>query len=130
LRDDAGRAWFIELNGRPWGSMALARRLGLEYPAWAVLQVLDPAYEPAVPPQLNGGVTCRHLGRDLVHLLIVMRGPRSRALARWPSRWRTARDVLRVGRNERFYNWRAGESKLFVHDTVQTVVDQVRRRRP
>jgi hypothetical protein len=109
--------------------MALARRCGLEYPAWAVLQTLDPAFQPPVPARLDAGITCRHLGRDLVHLLMVVRGPRSRALERWPSRWRTARDVLRVGRGERFYNWRAGEPGVFVHDTVQTVVEQVRRRR-
>jgi len=39
LGDEAGRAWFMELNGRAWGSMALARRMGLEYPAWAVAAV-------------------------------------------------------------------------------------------
>src|ERR1043166_1037545 len=34
LQDSAERYWFIEFNGRPWGSMALSRRQGLEYPAW------------------------------------------------------------------------------------------------
>ncbi len=35
--------WFMELNGRPWGSMALARRLGYEYPAWAAARASGPA---------------------------------------------------------------------------------------
>lgn len=34
LRDQSGIPWFVELNGRSWGSMALSRRQGLEYPAW------------------------------------------------------------------------------------------------
>ena len=41
LRAKDGTAWFMELNGRPWGSMALARRSGLEYPAWALRQLND-----------------------------------------------------------------------------------------
>ncbi len=36
LRDRTGRPWFMELNGRTWGSMALARHRGWPYPVWAV----------------------------------------------------------------------------------------------
>ena len=36
LRDESDKLWFLEFNGRSWGSMALARRAGFEYPAWAV----------------------------------------------------------------------------------------------
>ena len=36
LRDAAGTPWFMEVNGRPWGSMALAVRRGFDYPVWAV----------------------------------------------------------------------------------------------
>jgi predicted ATP-grasp superfamily ATP-dependent carboligase len=46
LRDRAGVAWFMELNGRTWGSMALARYRGLAYPGWAVLAALDPEFTP------------------------------------------------------------------------------------
>ena len=68
LRGTDGTPWFMELNGRPWGSMALARRAGLEYPAWAVARRLDPAYRPpALPPAAPR--TARHLGRELVHQL-------------------------------------------------------------
>ena len=41
LRDRAGTPWFMELNGRAWGSLALARRRGFEYPAWTVRAALD-----------------------------------------------------------------------------------------
>ena len=32
LADEDGTAWFMELNGRTWGSMVLATRRGLSYP--------------------------------------------------------------------------------------------------
>jgi hypothetical protein len=37
--------------------------------------------------------------------------------------------VLRVHRGERWYNWRAGELRVFLADTVQTVLAPLRRRR-
>lgn len=119
LRGRDGTPWFMELNGRPWGSMALARRVGLEYPAWALRQLEDPAFQPVC--DARAGQVCRHLGRELVHVMMVMRGPRSVALTQWPSRRETLREVLRVHRGDRWYNWRAGELGLFVEDTIGTV---------
>jgi hypothetical protein len=127
LRDADGRAWFMELNGRPWGSMALARRAGLEYPAWAMSQLWDPAFTP-VSPEPAAGLVCRHLGRELVHVLMVMRGPKSAGLSRYPSRWRTLREVLRIRRGERWYNWRRSDWGLFVDDALQTVLGSLPRR--
>ena len=75
LRDPDGKLWFMELNGRAWGSMALARAVGLEYPAWAVSQALG-GQQFALPLRAGGSsVRARHLGREIVHLLTVMRGP-------------------------------------------------------
>jgi hypothetical protein len=127
LRARDGRAWFMELNGRPWGSMALARRAGLEYPAWAMAQLRDPAFTPA-GPEPSEGLVCRHLGRELVHVLMVMRGPTSTGLSRYPSRWRTIREVLRIRRGERWYNWRRTDWALFLDDALQTVLGSLPRR--
>ncbi len=126
LRDREGTPWFMELNGRPWGSMALARRAGLEYPAWAIKQLGDPDFAPpyTLPPE---GIVCRHLGRELVHLLMVFRGPNSAALTQWPSRRRATREVLRFGRGQHWYNWRAGDTRLFLDDAAATVLARVRR---
>ena len=74
------------------------------------------------------GLVCRHLGRELIHLLTVMRGPRSVALTEWPSRRRALSEVLRVRRGEQWYNWRAGERRVFMVDTAQTVLAPLRRR--
>ena len=49
LRNDSDRPYFMELNGRSWGSMALSCRRGYAFPAWAVKSRLDPAFRPAVP---------------------------------------------------------------------------------
>ncbi|MEX0746109.1 MAG: hypothetical protein WD118_10955 [Phycisphaeraceae bacterium] len=129
LCDDTGQRWFMELNGRPWGSMALARRMGLEYPAWAARLALDIDDRPEVsePQDAAEPVLCRHLGRELVHLLAVLRGPRSTALTQWPSRWATLRALLRVRRTDAWYNSRPGERRVLFADAWQTVYSQVRK---
>jgi predicted ATP-grasp superfamily ATP-dependent carboligase len=130
LRDRAGAPWFMELNGRTWGSLALARRLGLEYPAWAALDKLGIATPPAVAPKPPDGreLVCRHLGREILHTLSVLRGPRSAALDEWPSRWETVRAVARVRRAERWYNWSPRHPGIFLDDTLQTVLAAAPRR--
>jgi hypothetical protein len=130
LRDEAGTPWFIELNGRAWGSMALARAAGFEYPAWAVEMALGlgPVRPPVAAPA--GRRRARHLGREIVHVLNVMRGPRSAAVP-WPSRSRTLREVFWWRRGDRVYNWRGrlSELPLLVGDTVSTVTSALSRRR-
>jgi len=116
LRDAEGRAWFMELNGRAWGSMALARRRGFEYPAWNVHAALDPDFvpvEPTDPPE----ILARHLGMELAHLAFVARGPQSKALDSWPRLWPTIRAMTRTSRRDRLYNWRRSEPDVLAADT-------------
>jgi hypothetical protein len=121
-----GTWWFMELNGRPWGSLALARRLGYEYPAWAVARLLDDeASLPEAPPFAE--VECRHLGRELVHLLFALRGPGSYVGA-WPSRGGTLRALVKGGRHASWYNLAPAMHGVFLDDTWRTVFDQVFRR--
>jgi hypothetical protein len=126
LRDTAGRPWFMELNGRTWGSMALARRRGLSYPSWAVQAALDPEFAPPYPGMAEvqaPHVTARHLGREVVHLgMVLARGG--------APRFATVRDVLIPHRGERWYNWRSGESAVFAADTWATMASQLRARKP
>jgi predicted ATP-grasp superfamily ATP-dependent carboligase len=130
LRDGAGAPWFIELNGRAWGSMALARAGGLEYPAWAAELTFGGARDdlPAAAPAAQR--RARHLGREVVHMLTVIRGPRSAAVP-WPSRLRTIRDVLSWRRGDHAYNWRRRlrELPLLIDDTFSTVIGAIFRRR-
>jgi hypothetical protein len=125
LRDQAGRPWFMELNGRAWGSMALARRRGYQYPAWAVRSALDPAFAPPDPVTAardTPDITMRHLGREIVHLgMVLTRGGAPRL--------GTIRAVLVPHRGERWYNWRPDEPGVFAADTWSTVRGHIGRKR-
>lgn len=128
LRDDEGVPWFMELNGRAWGSLALARRRGFEYPAWAAQHALGLPQSPAAPTA-PADITARHLGREIAHLLFVLRGPQSHAVTRWPGRWSTVRQLARVGRGDRLYNWNPHRPSVLVGDTFDTLRDLAAGRR-
>lgn len=121
LRDRSGTAWFVELNGRPWGSMALSRRQGLEYPAWHVSLALDARSEAGLAPPLTGAAVCRNAGREIMHLAFVLRGARSKAEKHWPRFWKAVADVLRIHHGESLYNWRRDDPKVFLADCYYTI---------
>ena len=127
IRDKFNQLWFMEMNGRPWGSMALARRGGYEYPLWSVLYALDINFRPESPNKYKA-IVCRHLGREILHILMVLRGPQSSAIKDWPSLGKTLSDVLRVKRNHTWYNWQSGEALFFIEDTYRTVFDTFRKK--
>jgi hypothetical protein len=126
LRDPHGTPWFMELNGRAWGSMALSRRRGFEYPAWTVQAALDDGFRPIGPPS-PPDVRCRHVGMEIAHAAFVIRGPRSKALVEWPGRTRTVRDLLRIGPTDHLYNWCRSEPAVLLADTWQTLAYYLRR---
>jgi predicted ATP-grasp superfamily ATP-dependent carboligase len=126
LRDLDGKPWFMELNGRAWGSMALARRRGFEYPAWAVQATLDPSFEPA-PPQQPPDILGRNLGLEMVHLAFVARGPQSQAPMEWPRLGRAVRDVCRVASGDRLYNWSRSQPSVLVAETLGTLWQYARK---
>jgi hypothetical protein len=123
LQEPGGPTWFMELNGRMWGSMALARRQGFEYPAWAVAQAQAPDFAPPPPapgPALSGPV--RHLGRELLHLLFVLRGPKSAFhRAHWPSFRESLAGVLRPAPRRQFYNHDPAHRGYMLRDALWTL---------
>jgi len=121
LRDRSGEAWLVELNGRPWGSMALARRQGLEYPAWSASMARAHGSHVGTAKAGTRGLVCRNLGRDLRYLLFVIRGPKSAAMVEWPSIWKALRSILQTNRSERYYNWRSDDKKVFFADCFYTL---------
>ena len=125
LRDQLGNPWFIEFNGRPWGSMALARNMGLEYPAWAVRKALCPSFALDIPEHPRAIALCRHLAREVCYLLFVMRGTRSKALTRWPTIRSALSDVCRFQKGERWYNWRRDDINVFFADLLETLRSQI-----
>jgi len=129
LEDADGTPWFMELNGRMWGSLALARRQGMEYPAWAVALSHTPECRPPEIAARNG-MTVRHLGRDLVHLAFAARGPQS-AFHKpgWPSPWSGLARVLCPAPAHQFYNYDPASPWYFLRDAGHTVWQTLQRRR-
>lgn len=126
LRDTSGKLWFMELNGRPWGSTALSRRQGLEYPAWAAEFALNPSAIPSDPPSRGSeSMVCRNLGREWMHLLFVVKGPKSSALQEWPHFGTALRDLCQFDSQHRFYNWNRNDPKVFLYDTWYTLRDNL-----
>ncbi len=125
LRDRSGKVWFMELNGRSWGSMALARRQALEYPAWGVSLALN--RQSQLIERLPGvsEIAGRHLGRELMHLLFVLRGPKSEAQRNWPSFWKAIGEMARVRSGDYFYNWRKDDPKVFIADCYYSIRDEL-----
>jgi hypothetical protein len=127
LRDDAGRRWFMEFNGRFWGSLALARRCGLDMPRVAVdLQIGRPV---TVAREARAGFA-RHLGRDLINLLFVLRGPDDGIRSEhWPTRHSAVKEFFAPHRLRSFYNYDSSQPLFFVKDAVFTVSNAFLRRK-
>jgi len=123
LRDEKNTPWFMELNGRSWGSMALARRQQLEYPVWAACAAMDKNFIPSQPALLPKKIVCRHLGRELVHILFVFRGANS--MMPWPGKMETIKNVLSWHSAGRWYNWRWGQTKVFWLDTFNVIFQRI-----
>jgi predicted ATP-grasp superfamily ATP-dependent carboligase len=124
VRTADSQAWFMELNGRPWGSMALARRRGLPYPVWAVRSADDPEYRPD-EPVAGPHVTVRNIGRELLHVAFVARGSKASGL-QLPGLGTTLRCVLTWHSAERCYNLKRGELPVFIADILQTIASKAR----
>jgi hypothetical protein len=124
LKDPTGTAWFMELNGRPWGSMALAIRKNLFYPLWAVEGTLSQDFIPDVKPN-NDDIVARHIGREIIHFLRVMKGSKYRNYIIWPLRLRTFINLLKFNKKTYFYNYRKNEIRVFISDIIKTVTGQI-----
>jgi protein-tyrosine-phosphatase len=121
LRDSSGISWFVELNGRPWGSMALARAQGYEYPRWAADQFLgkpldvDSAKVAALEGPQN--FETRHFGRELIHLAhLVLPGYRSGGGR--PSLISSLKGMVLPGRQVTYYNLKSCGWRIFLWDTL------------
>jgi predicted ATP-grasp superfamily ATP-dependent carboligase len=125
LRDSQGTAWFMEFNGRPWGSLALARRQGFEYPVWNVRLARDPHWRLTNSPPVQPDLVCRNLGRELMHPLFLLKGPKSAALTEWPPLWKSLLDVLDFGGDQALYNWRRDDKRVFFADCFNTLLDNL-----
>lgn len=125
LRTTDGRLWFVEFNGRAWGSMALSRRQCLEYPAWTVNLAIDPYKMPDIDKPEFEEVVCRNLGREIMHVLFVLRGAKSKAIKRWPSFWKALFGLFYYPPKTSLYNWKKDDWLVFLSDCWYTFRDQI-----
>jgi hypothetical protein len=124
LRDREGRKWFMEFNGRFWGSLALARRCGLDMPRLAI--DLACGKKMLLRSKIEPGFA-RHLGRDLIHLLFVLRGSSSVSQT-WRGRLFTLKEVFSPHELKSFYNYDPSQPFFFVKDAAITVLNSILRR--
>jgi hypothetical protein len=123
LRENSGRRWFMEFNGRFWGSLALARRCGLDMPRLA----FDLRNRRPIPATraITAGFA-RHLGRDLINLLFVLRGPADGVRSdHWPTRLSAVKGFLAPHRLRSFYNYDPAQPLFFVKDAIFTVSNAI-----
>lgn len=129
LVDQNGERWFVELNGRSWGSLALARRLGFEYPGWLAC-ASNGEDIPSVSIKKPGNIVVRHLGRDILHFLAVVRGPKtSKAGENWPKLLPTLLGVFVPVRPSMYYNYSSNHSFFFIKESIAYVWNRVIGRR-
>ncbi len=82
----------MEINGRPWGSMALPIASGVDYPRYLIDWYLSGALPPKDKPY-RVGVTCRRVVAELTHLANVRAGKPTNWPLRYPDFWSS---LLRV----------------------------------
>lgn len=104
-RVHAGRAVFMEVNGRLWHSLALACYAGVDFP----LLLARLAEQGDVEPNLKyrTGVWCRWLLGDFRHLVEVWKGPPSGYPGNYPGRLHTLLKVLtpKPGTHHDLFQW-------------------------
>ncbi|MFZ1008096.1 MAG: ATP-grasp domain-containing protein [Candidatus Sulfotelmatobacter sp.] len=82
----------MEINGRPWGSIALPIASGVDYPRY----LIDWYLQGALPPKnktYRTGITCRRMVGELTHLSNVRAGKPCNWPVPYPGFWST---LLRV----------------------------------
>ena len=82
----------MEINGRPWGSIALPIASGIDYPRY----LIDWWLTRALPPRqidYNPGITCRRVVGELTHLNNVRLGKPDKWPGEYPSFWSTLAKV-------------------------------------
>ncbi len=88
------RFWLMEINGRFWGSLALALSAGVDFPFYLYRLARGEAVE--VPASYAVGVVARDPVAELKHFFRVMLGPRPIGPAHRPSRLQTFREAATI----------------------------------
>jgi len=83
----AAGPWLMEINGRVWGSLPLAVKSGMDFPAHlAELYLYGPPPQPPTETRYRVGVQVRNLELDMVWIASVLRGKKRYPFLAMPSR--------------------------------------------
>jgi predicted ATP-grasp superfamily ATP-dependent carboligase len=93
-----GGPLLMEINGRPWGSHALAVKSGIDFPARMADLYLNGAPENGRPPDTSyePGVRSRNLDLEVLWIASTLRGRQGRRLVDIPPRRQAVQAALRL----------------------------------
>jgi predicted ATP-grasp superfamily ATP-dependent carboligase len=93
-----GGPLLMEINGRPWGSLALAVKSGIDFPARMADLYLNGAPENGRPPDTSYevGVRSRNLDLEMLWIASTLRGKQGRRLVAVPPRRQALQAALRL----------------------------------
>jgi predicted ATP-grasp superfamily ATP-dependent carboligase len=118
----AGRSGhrLMEINGRPWGSLPLAVRAGVDFPAdYVGLLTRDGRVdEPMSPAAYSIGTVARNLQLEVLWIGSVLRGPRQpSAVHEWPKRRAAFSAILQL------FSPRVGDDIVSLRDPLPAVAE-------
>lgn len=96
------KAKLMEVNGRFWGSLEVAIASGVDFPYLLYRLTIDGAVRPTANYKI--GIKSRWLGGDLQHLLAILRRTSTGYGTRYPRKWRTLLDFLRIYEKHMIYD--------------------------
>lgn len=114
-----GTAALLEVNGRYWGSLALAVHAGIDFPfyEWQLAHGKD----PQVPSSYKVGMRARWIAGDLLRLHSLFKDPMSAGFPR-PSRWKElVRFLTDFKPRTRVILWSIGDPVPFLMDVGHTL---------
>ena len=76
-----GKTYFLEINGRLWGSIALALHAGVDFPVALVSSALGEPVE-FEQPEYPVGLRCRHTPGEIAHVLSLWKGTEAQGATR------------------------------------------------
>lgn len=112
----------MEINGRPWGSLPLAVRAGVDFPADYVRMLVEGDLGPEVNHGTGSyaeGVVARNLYLEILWISSVLRGPSSDAVTSWPPRRAALGALLRL------LSPRVADDVLSIRDPLASVAELI-----
>ncbi len=87
-----GEMILMEINGRPWGSLALPMACGIDYPRYWIDWNLKGILPPKIIPY-KANILCRRIVGELTHLSNLRAGKPENWDAPYPSFWKSAAEM-------------------------------------